>query len=70
MSTLTKTNRRNFLKMAATAGGGLMLGFHWSGSKASAMEVIHETALVAGEINFNLSVFVSRRGHYYIFAQS
>jgi Aerobic-type carbon monoxide dehydrogenase, large subunit CoxL/CutL homologs len=59
MSTFAKTNRRNFLKMAATASGGLMLGFHWSTSEAFGMEVIQDRAFAAGDINFNSYLSIS-----------
>lgn len=35
MSILPKTNRRDFLKLATTAGGGLLLGFHWGDAAAA-----------------------------------
>ncbi len=56
---LATTNRRDFLKMAATATGGLMLGFHWSEAEASVMSVIKEGVLDAGEINFNSYLSIS-----------
>ncbi|HZB14663.1 MAG TPA: twin-arginine translocation signal domain-containing protein, partial [Chryseolinea sp.] len=40
MTTFPKTSRRNFMKIAATAGGGLLLGFHWGNSEASAIQVV------------------------------
>jgi len=54
--TLPKTNRRNFLKLAATASGGLLIGFHWADAQASApssIAVIGEDALAAGNVEFN-----------------
>lgn len=62
MAALTKTTRRNFMKLAAAAGGGLMLGFHWSASDASAMDVISKEALAAGNINFNSYLSISPEG--------
>ncbi len=35
MSTLNKTNRRDFLKITSLTGGGLVLGFSWFGSEAA-----------------------------------
>jgi isoquinoline 1-oxidoreductase subunit beta len=58
MTTLPKTNRRNFLKIAATAGGGLMLGFHWSNA-ASPITVLNESALASGDIAFNSYLSIS-----------
>jgi len=54
--TIPNTTRRNFLKLAATAGGGLLIGFHWADAQAStssAVAVIGEDALAAGSIEFN-----------------
>ncbi len=59
METISKTNRRNFLKLGLTASGGLVLGFHWSSSSASAMDVLNEAALPAGDINFNSYLSIS-----------
>jgi isoquinoline 1-oxidoreductase beta subunit len=56
METLLKTNRRDFLKLAITSGGGLMLGFSWS--TASAVEVIDKAAF-ATDINFNSYLSIS-----------
>lgn len=59
--TLLKTTRRDFMKLAATAGGGLMLGFHWTDSAASStMEVIDEAAF--GNVGFNSYLSISSDG--------
>lgn len=47
------------MKLAATAGGGLMLGFHWNDSSAATVEVITDAALAAGEANFNSYLSIS-----------
>jgi len=59
METISKTNRRDFLKLGLTASGGLVLGFHWSNSSALAMGVLNEAALPAGDINFNSYLSIS-----------
>src|SRR5690606_29339053 len=59
MTTLTKTNRRDFMKIATAAGGGLLLGFYWNGSEASAMASIGNAALAEGEIGFNSYLSIS-----------
>jgi isoquinoline 1-oxidoreductase subunit beta len=59
METVTKTNRRDFLKLGLTATGGLVLGFHWSNTSASGLEVFNGAVLPAGEINFNSFLSIS-----------
>ncbi|MEO5601659.1 MAG: molybdopterin cofactor-binding domain-containing protein [Cyclobacteriaceae bacterium] len=62
MATLQKTTRRNFMKLAAAAGGGLMLGFHWSSTSAATMEVITDAGIASGEITFNSYLSISPDG--------
>ncbi|HPH46990.1 MAG TPA: molybdopterin-dependent oxidoreductase, partial [Chryseolinea sp.] len=59
MSTLLKTNRRDFLKMATTATGGLILGFHWSNAEASSMKVLKTASLPVDDANFNSYLSIS-----------
>ena len=67
--TLLKTSRRDFMKLAASAGGGLMLGFHWTGSAASSlMEVVDESAVAAGTVDFNSYLSISSEGVITIFS--
>lgn len=61
MTIFPKTNRRNFLKLAATAGGGLLLGFHWTGSEASASD-IKVVGTAADAIDFNSYLSISPDG--------
>ena len=68
METLTKTNRRNFLKLAATAGGGLFLGFHWNSAEGSAMEVISGSAVSEGTLSFNSYLSISPENSITIFS--
>jgi isoquinoline 1-oxidoreductase beta subunit len=63
MSILPKTNRRDFIKLAATAGGGLLLGFHWSSAApASAGVISHVSDLPAGTIDFNSYLSIAPDG--------
>jgi isoquinoline 1-oxidoreductase subunit beta len=59
MTTFPKTSRRNFLKIAATAGGGLLIGFHWNSADASAMKVVGS---MADDVNFNSYLSISPEG--------
>ncbi|MCF0058650.1 xanthine dehydrogenase family protein molybdopterin-binding subunit [Dyadobacter sp. CY356] len=52
MQTLEQTSRRNFLKIAATASGGLFLGFSWSGA-AALPGIVNPESAAASAINFN-----------------
>jgi isoquinoline 1-oxidoreductase beta subunit len=50
------------MKLAATASGGLFLGFSWTSSVASALEVVTDAALAAGKVNFNSYLALSTDG--------
>ena len=65
MTTFPKTTRRNFMKIAATAGGGLLLGFHWGSSEASTIQLV---GAVADDINFNSYLSISPEGVITIFS--
>ncbi len=52
MQTLEQTSRRDFIKIAASAGGGLFLGFNWFNSSAAPV-VVDAKNIAAGLINFN-----------------
>lgn len=48
------------MKLAATAGGGLVLAFSWTNTLASAvMEVLDDTNLASGKIDFNSYLSIS-----------
>lgn len=59
MSTITTTNRRNFLKISTAITGGLVLGFNWS--EGEALEVLDPAAL-EGEVTFNSYLSISPEG--------
>jgi isoquinoline 1-oxidoreductase beta subunit len=52
MGTLDQTSRRDFMRIAAAAGGGLFLGFNWSNSSALPV-VVNAKDIAAGSIHFN-----------------
>jgi isoquinoline 1-oxidoreductase subunit beta len=68
MTIPSKTSRRDFMKVAATATGGLFLGFNWSGAAAEPLAVLSKTAGASGEINFNSFLSISPDGIVTIFS--
>jgi isoquinoline 1-oxidoreductase beta subunit len=68
MTKLLKTNRRNFLKIAATASGGLFLGFHMSSCESPVVEVLSDEDVLKGALNFNSYLSVSPEGHVVIYS--
>lgn len=54
------------MKLAATAGGGLFLGFSWTSSLAS--ELVSDAAVAAGNIDFNSFLALSPDGIVTIFS--
>jgi isoquinoline 1-oxidoreductase beta subunit len=59
METISKTSRRDFLKLGLVASGGLVLGFKWSSSSALGMDVINGSTVPAGDISFNSYLSIS-----------
>jgi isoquinoline 1-oxidoreductase beta subunit len=59
MTSISKTSRRDFLKLAAAAGGGLVLGFHWESAEAKIMNVIRGGAIAGSDISFNSYLSIS-----------
>ncbi len=68
MSTLPNSSRRNFLKLAATAGGGLLLGFNWTLSGATNAAVVTDAAIAAGNVDFNSYLSIAPDGTVTIFS--
>ncbi|HEU5079359.1 MAG TPA: xanthine dehydrogenase family protein molybdopterin-binding subunit [Opitutaceae bacterium] len=68
MSTLTM-DRRGFLKSAALAGGGLLLGFHLGADRLGAAEVVKASTLTdSGEFAPNAFIHIAPDGTVTIFA--
>ncbi|EON77114.1 Isoquinoline 1-oxidoreductase beta subunit [Lunatimonas lonarensis] len=68
MSIQLKTNRRDFLKIAATAGGGLLLGFHFSGCDSPKISVVSDEELLAQAVNYNAFLSIAPDGHVVIYS--
>lgn len=68
MSIQLKTNRRDFLKIAATAGGGLLLGFHFSGCDSPKIQVVTDEELLAQAVNYNAYLSIAPDGHIVIYS--
>lgn len=62
MTVSSKTSRRDFMKVAAAATGGLLLGFNWSGASAGPLTVLSNSAVASGDINFNSFLSISPEG--------
>lgn len=62
MTTLQNNGRRNFLKVAATAGGGLFLGFNWIESEAAGAATAETLAATTAGIDFNSYLSISPQG--------
>ncbi|GAB4014443.1 xanthine dehydrogenase family protein molybdopterin-binding subunit [Spirosoma migulaei] len=57
MQTLANTNRRNFLKIAALTGGGLVLNFNWTDAEAlTSPDTIAAIAPAGADFNSYLSI--------------
>ncbi len=72
MASETNQSRRNFFKLVASAGGGLMLGFNWADTSGAAPAIAGETALteaaVAADIEFNSFLSINPQGIVTIFS--
>jgi len=57
-----KTTRRNFIKLAAAAGGGLFLGFHWGETSAASMAAGADADVLLKNIDFNSYLSIATDG--------
>ncbi len=68
MATLTKTNRRDFLKIAGTTAGGLFIGFNWMSCESPKMEVLTNEEVLSQAKNFNSYLSISPTGDIVIYS--
>ena len=68
MATLTKTNRRDFLKIAGTTAGGLFIGFNWLGCDSPKMEVLSDEQVLSQAKNFNSYLSIAPSGDIVIYS--
>jgi isoquinoline 1-oxidoreductase subunit beta len=68
MANTLKTSRRDFLKIAATAGGGLFIGFSWSSCDSPKMKVLSNEEVLADAHNFNGYLSISPSGDVVIYS--
>jgi len=66
MKSTINNSRRDFLKMSAITGGGLVLGFNWFSSDSNAATVF--TSVAPGDINFNSYLSIATDGTITIFS--
>jgi len=67
MTTLNKTNRRDFIKITSLTGGGLLLGFSWFNAEAEAPVIMNATNF-SGELGFNSYLSIATDGTITIFS--
>lgn len=67
MSTIHKTNRREFIKITGLTGGGLLLGFNWLSAEAETPVVLNSVNYT-GELSFNNYLSIATNGTITIFS--
>ena len=68
MTTLSKTSRRDFIKITSITGGGLLLGFSWFSAEAEAPVPIATGTNFAGESGFSSYLSIATDGTITIFS--
>lgn len=68
MANLTKTNRRDFLKIAGTTAGGLFIGFNWSSCDSPKVQVLSDAEVLSQVHEFNAYLSISPTGDIVIYS--
>ncbi|HSF54813.1 MAG TPA: molybdopterin cofactor-binding domain-containing protein [Algoriphagus sp.] len=68
MATQLNASRRDFLKIAGTSVGGLVIGFNWFSCDSPKVEVISTEAILAQAKSFNSYLSISPTGDVVIFS--
>jgi isoquinoline 1-oxidoreductase subunit beta len=68
MTAPSKIDRRNFMKLAAAAGGGLWLTFNWGSADAAAVRLVDGTSGSKAMLDFNAYLSISTDGVITIFS--
>jgi len=68
MQTQLRTSRRDFLKIAGTTAGGLVIGFNWFSCDSPKMEVLSTEQILAQAKSFNSFLSISPTGDVVIFS--
>ena len=68
MANLTKTNRRDFLKIAGTTAGGLFIGFNWASCDSPKIQVLSDEEVLSQVHDFNAYLSISPTGDVVIYS--
>lgn len=68
MKTITRTDRRDFLKIAGTTAGGLFIGFNWFGCDSPKVEVLSTDEILSQAKSFNSYLSISPTGDVVIYS--
>ncbi|GAA0877219.1 xanthine dehydrogenase family protein molybdopterin-binding subunit [Algoriphagus jejuensis] len=68
MGTVTKASRRDFLKIAGSSVGGLVIGFSWFSCDSPKMEVVSTEEILANAKSFNSFLSISPSGDVVIYS--
>lgn len=68
MGTFTKASRRDFLKIAGTTAGGLVIGFNWFSCDSPKIEVISTAEILSQAKSFNSYLSIAPSGDIVIYS--